>query len=270
MLEVEDDGEGIAAARRSTASSTRSSRRRRRAGASASASRSSTASSRRTAATIDVRSRPAAGHDVHGRRCRWRPPAPRRRGRARCRRRRMSGSRPRGGRAARRRPCSTAMAAALRARVRAARRSGWRRVAEPRRRVLAGARAVGVDRVPARLLLAHAPAERGRLLGRDRARPVRAGAELRLRPGAARGAGGRRLARPAAPRVPRPRPGRRRARAPRARRRPCTRSGHTFGLVALPRPPLPDVAVDRSSRPRRQDRRALRGLLGARPKGASR
>jgi len=38
--------------------------------------------------------------------------------------------------------------------------------------------------------------------------------------------------------------------------------GHTFGLVHLRRPPLPDVAVDRPPRPRRQDGDALPRLPG--------
>ena len=46
--------------------------------------------------------------------------------------------------------------------------------------------------------------------------------------------------------------------------------GHTLRARALPRPPLPDVALDRPARPRRQERDALRRLRARSSRGAVR
>jgi len=112
----------------------------------------------------------------------------------------------------------------------------------------------------------------GSRAGGDRARPLRARAELRLRPDPARGKGRRRLPgrlRPESTACPR-------ARGPRPSARPrrrCTRWPHVRPRP-LRRPPLPDVAVDRPPRPRRKTAtpcppagRCSRGAVrcGARP-----
>ena len=73
-------------------------------------------------------------------------------------------------------------------------------------------------------------ARRVALPGGHGARPLRAGAQLRLRPGPARGEGGGRLPGAPSPRVPRPARGARGAR-PARRQEAVHEVGHTFGLV---------------------------------------
>ena len=121
-------------------------------------------------------------------------------------------------------------------------------------RLLLRARAVELDGVPRGAARPRAAWRRAPPGGHG-ARPLRAGAQLRLRPGAARGEGRRRLAGAPPARVPRP-PGRARRSSPAGRRRrPSTRWATPSGSCTAPtgaaRCPCPSTSPTSTGRPRR-------------------
>ena len=236
----------------STASSTPSSPPRTRARAWGSASPWSTGSSSPTGATSRCGADRGTGDDVRGHaapRPEGEPPTPRSP--------RMPAGRPeRAGRVAgrpRARRGPLGHGGGARRGLRPSRSASWRRSTSPPP-PSPRARAVELGGVPRGAARPRA-ARRRAPPGGHRARPLRAGAQLRLRPGAARGEGRRRLAGAPPARVPRP-PGRAAGpRPPRGGRRPSTRSATPSGSCTAPtgaaRCRCPSTSPTSTARPRR-------------------